>query len=473
MSSSAKALGISEIVREILEYLHEDKKALYRSIRVNRCWAEQGMGILWRESPVFALCSIPRERVQFLGNFVRRLEFHGDVRRECLQKLTILRDLTLPFLRALQFLNPFWVPSLDNMAESTTTHLWEQYFQPGLADFLLNGPCKGVLQLLKGKCPRLTELSWHYVSDVESRDLVEFLETCEGLEIISYEEEPFSAVVIRHLLERKNLPKLALPVEFESEIVPRLKETLELAVEPYTHIKELEIWIELEPAMLIFPWLKSIDELEIFPTGPDVRFFGPISRLQTLRDLDVDFGENYFEDFDQIDPQDLSQLKSLKSLQKLRIAGDVSRRNNCHEFCVKPYTFFSSFPDLREFILHIPEPINLVALQVLGRSSPLLEVCRSLQIATPAEIEAAGPVNFPRLRHLELGGFDREDNQNGGAMTMEKGVQRIIQRLRDWAPILEVLETCAVSSPLDEAVVAAWHQKLSTPKYNQPTAHQR
>lgn len=68
------ALTIPEILREMLQHLEPDRKALCSVDRVNRAWAEEGLNILWHHlimDGARRLASVSKHRRQFYADKLR------------------------------------------------------------------------------------------------------------------------------------------------------------------------------------------------------------------------------------------------------------------------------------------------------------------------------------------------------------------------------------------------------------------
>jgi hypothetical protein len=85
---------------EMLEYLREDKTALYSALRVNRTWFHAAASILWRAPAQHALQCVEPSRRPFYANKVTHLPWGHAVDG--------LEDLELPALRVLALSRAKW-----------------------------------------------------------------------------------------------------------------------------------------------------------------------------------------------------------------------------------------------------------------------------------------------------------------------------------------------------------------------------
>jgi hypothetical protein len=85
------ALQLSEILRNILEYLYGERKSHYAATLVNRAWAGEAGAILWRYAPIRALLAVPTERRQHYASPVRSLDFFNALDAESAASLSWLQ----------------------------------------------------------------------------------------------------------------------------------------------------------------------------------------------------------------------------------------------------------------------------------------------------------------------------------------------------------------------------------------------
>jgi hypothetical protein len=75
--SLARALGLPEILFQVLGMLEDDPKTLANAIRVNSMWLDCGVPKLWQHSPADALGRVDPHRRQMYASRIVRLEFLG------------------------------------------------------------------------------------------------------------------------------------------------------------------------------------------------------------------------------------------------------------------------------------------------------------------------------------------------------------------------------------------------------------
>jgi hypothetical protein len=71
-----RVIQVLELLREVLEHLHDDTRFLRAAMLVNRVWANEAGAVLWRSPPPNALAVVPACRRQHYATLTLRLVFY-------------------------------------------------------------------------------------------------------------------------------------------------------------------------------------------------------------------------------------------------------------------------------------------------------------------------------------------------------------------------------------------------------------
>ncbi len=116
------ALQLPEVLRQVLQFLHNHLPSLNAAIRVNRMWFACGVDVLWSQPPEEALNCVKssRERRQFYANMITALRV--------IPPCVLAEGLLLPRLRQLRLYE-------SSLVEADDVPRLLQYIQPTLEEF--------------------------------------------------------------------------------------------------------------------------------------------------------------------------------------------------------------------------------------------------------------------------------------------------------------------------------------------------
>ncbi|KAG9846939.1 hypothetical protein KCU98_g6063, partial [Aureobasidium melanogenum] len=388
------ALTISEILREVLEHLEFNLKALCSAIRVNRAWSEEGLDILWR-SPVEdcseLLASLPEHRRQFYADRICCwiLDKNPWKYQNC------MLDLEFPRLRRLDL----W------LAEDSL--YFDYQLVPTLEEFRLYNfipEAEEYLQQLPEYCPNLRKfcVGPSPVRRLEFDQLEIYLKELPKLRALDLNGMSDDTMTDKVFLHLASLPLWELRMQ-----KPVTSEMIDLACERlgsgnlFFNVHFVELKMEWCAAAKLIPNLTTLRKLRLDLVSQDTNYrsFQAIGTLTELRDLHLTIA---YQTQRSLSREEILAIGQLHKLRNLKILGggaltlDESVANN------DLVSFLSSFP-AAEYIYIDAFRSGLIPSQAtiaLATTSTRLESYTFLANWDLGFAESSTPPLFPKLQTM-------------------------------------------------------------------------
>ena len=305
------ALMIPEVLREVVQHLDSDHKALYSASRVNRAWAEECLNLLWHsvsEDGATRLASIPKQRRHFYADRIRSWTLDmsptDDQDQMC--------ELDFPRLRRVDL----WLTD-DN---SGCNH----QLVPTLEEFQLFNNSKEpeyTLWELLSCCPNLRKLCVRSEPQINFDELEDFLKEfsrLRALDLTSISADNITDEVFCHLA--------SLPLHELRMRKPITSEMVDLACQRvgsgslFPDLHYFEAGMEWCTAARLLPAMTMLRELRLNLVSSDTNHetFQAIGTLTELKDLDLRVA---YQTERVLSREEVLAIGQLHNLRNLRILG--------------------------------------------------------------------------------------------------------------------------------------------------------
>jgi hypothetical protein len=320
MKAQHLALRLPEIVREVLQQLHDDKAALYAAIRVSRMWFDAGVGELWRDVSWPALRGVERTREQFYADKITRLHVHRDEPPESRPTLPRLRaleagaepsDQRFPYV--LQLIGPGLAELSCTFSASVSEHVIALGCMPRLRRLKFFGSdpdeyCDGldsfVAWMTPQSLPALTQFELSYLGLGSGALVDQLLCTCAQFPLLMR-------------LELGDVSPEAQPATFR-KIWASTYHTAgpDQGNAPFPRLRELALRVDCDAVPVWAERLPSLTRLRL-ELEEAHGVFPAIASLTRLEELDLILGEEA-----SVEREDLLALQRLALLRSFRLLSD-------------------------------------------------------------------------------------------------------------------------------------------------------